>query len=132
MSASEAVNRSATVRISRALTGVACGVNALVEREYVRDQRRVAVLVVLRLPARRETLGLRTKGLARQLWRRCERTATSAEARSAHIDEVVGISSALWPREEDGRVDFPHGFVDLIEASRVLLRARVVPCNGRP
>ena len=132
MSASEAVNRSATVRISRALTGVACGVNALVEREYVRDQRRVAVLVVLRLPARRGTLGLRTKGLARQLWRRCERTATSAEARSAHIDEVVGISSALWPRKEDGRVDFPHGLVDLVEASRVLLRPRVVPCNDRP
>ena len=65
MSASEAVNRSATVRISGAPTAVACGVNALVEREYVRDERWVAVLVILRLPARRRTL--RTQGLQKKM-----------------------------------------------------------------
>ena len=46
-----------------------------------------------------------------------------------HVDEVVGVSSALRPCKEDRRVDLPHGFVDLVEALRVALRTRAVPAR---
>ena len=62
------------------------------------------------------------------LWRRRD-TRTARKQGKTHVDEVVGVSSALRPREEDRRVDLPHGLVDLVEALRVALRTRAVPAS---